>query len=103
MALPAYGAFVAYQHFWAERWRSTGTYGFLQANTTDLAQSSSNPAPLFKQTQYAEGNVMYSPGHGFTIGAALLWGQYIEKDGALGNAFRLNFVLQYDLVNLGNW
>lgn len=103
VALPAYGAFVAYQHFWAERWRSTGTYGFLQANTTDLAQSSSNPAPLFKQTQYAEGNVMYSPGHGFTIGAALLWGQYIEKDGALGNAFRLNFVLQYDLVNLGNW
>lgn len=103
VAQPTYGAYVAYQHFWTERWRSTGTYGFLQTNTTDLAQSSNNPAPLFKQTQYAEGNVMYSPGHGFTIGAALLWGQHTQKDGALGDAFRLNFVLQYDLVNLGNW
>ena len=46
---------------------------------------------------------MFSPGHGFTVGAALLWGQHTEKDGARGDAFRLNFVLQYDLVNLGNW
>lgn len=103
VALPTYGVYVAYQHFWTERWRSTATYGYLQVNTTDLAQTSSNPTTLFSNTQYAEGNLMYSPGAGFTIGAALLWGQHTEKDGARGDAFRLNFVLQYDLVNLGNW
>lgn len=103
VALPAYGGYVAYQHFWTDRWRSTATYGFLKVNTTDLAQTNTNPTTLFSQTQYAEGNLMYSPGHGFTVGAALLWGQHTEKDGARGDAFRLNFVLQYDLVNLGNW
>jgi hypothetical protein len=102
VALPAYGAYVAYQHFWAERWRSTATYGFFKVNTTDLAPTSTNPTPLYSSTQYAEANLMYSPGHGFTIGGAILWGQHTQKDGSLGDAFRLNFVLQYDLVHLEN-
>ena len=42
-ALPAFGGFAAYQHFWAERWRSTFTYGYLQVSTTDLASTSTNP------------------------------------------------------------
>ncbi len=103
VALPTYGAYVAYQHFWAERWRSTATYGYLKVNSTDLAQTSANPTTLFSHTQYAEANLMYRPGAGFTVGAAVLWGQHELKDGSRGDAVRLNFVLQYDLVNLGNW
>ena len=105
IALPAYGAYAAYQHFWAEKWRSTVTYGYLHVNTTNVAGPSvtGNSNTAFKSSQYAEGNLMYSPGAGFTVGAGLLWGQHVEKDGSRGDAFRLNFVLQYDLVNLGNW
>lgn len=58
---------------------------------------------LFSHTQYAEANLMYRPGAGFTVSAAVLWGQHELKDGSRGDAVRLNFVLQYDLVNLGNW
>jgi len=79
VAQPTYGGHIAYQHFWAERWRSTVTYGFLKVNTTDLAQTSANPAPLFSQTQYFEGNLIWSPGAGFKLGAALLWGQHTLK------------------------
>lgn len=94
-ALPTYGGYAAYQHFWNEKWRSTATYGYLRVNTTNFAQPTD-----FKQTQYAEGNLMYRPGAGFTIGAAVLWGEHVQKDGGRADVFRLNFVLQYDLVDL---
>ena len=54
----------------------------------------------FKKTQYSEGNLMYRPGAGFTIGAALLWGEHVVADGSRADVFRLNFVFQYDLVDL---
>lgn len=105
IALPAYGAYISYQHFWGERWRSALTYGYLRVNTTNIAAPNitNNSNTSFKTTQYAEANLMYSPGAGFTVGAGLLWGQHTEKTDQRGDAFRLNFVLQYDLVNLANW
>ena len=105
VALPTWSAYGSYQHFWAERWRSTVTYGYLHVNTTSITSPTltGNPNSDFKSTQYSEANLMYSPGAGFTIGAGLLWGQHVIKDGERGDPFRLNFVLQYDLVNLGNW
>lgn len=105
VALPTWGAYGSYQHFWAERWRSAVTYGYLHVNTTNIASPTltGNSNTSFKSTQYAEANLMYSPGAGFTTGVGLLWGQHTEKTGERGDAFRLNFVLQYDLVNLGNW
>jgi len=105
VALPTWGAYGSYQHFWAERWRSAVTYGYLHVNTTNLASPTitGNSNTDFKSTQYAEANLMYSPGAGFTTGVGLLWGQHTLKTEQRGDAFRLNFVLQYDLVNLGNW
>ena len=94
-ALPTYGGFVAYQHYWDERWRSTATYGYLRVNQANGALPSD-----FKETQYAEGNLMFRPGGGFTIGAALLYGQHVVVDGSRADVFRLNFVFQYDLVNI---
>lgn len=96
-AIPMYGGFLAYQHFWNDQWRSTATYGFLHANNY------SGAAPgTFKQTQYAEGNLMYRPGAGFTIGGAVLWGDHAVQDGSRADVWRMHFVLQYDLVDLGN-
>lgn len=105
VALPAWGVFGSYQHFWAERWRSSFTYGYLHVSTTDIASPAltNNSNSNFTSTQYSEANLMYSPGAGFTVGAGLLWGQHTVKNGDRGDDIRLNFVLQYDLVNLGNW
>lgn len=93
-AQPAYGGYASVQHYWAEKWRSAFTYSFFQLNSTSL-----QPANTFKQTQYAEGNLMYSPGAGFTMGLGLLWGQRVDKGGDHGDDIRLDFVLQYDLVH----
>ena len=94
-AQPAYGGHAALQHFWSEKWRSTVTYGFLQVNTTDLS-----PANTYKRTQYTDWNLMYSPGDRFTIGGGVVWGQRVDKNGESGEGFRINIVVQYDLVSL---
>jgi hypothetical protein len=94
-AQPAYGGFASLQHFWSEKWRSNVTYGFLQVNTTDLS-----PANTYKRTQYTDWNLMYSPGERFTVGGGLIWGQRVDKNDVSGEGFRINIVLQYDLVSL---
>jgi hypothetical protein len=94
-AQPAYGGFASLQHFWTEKLRSNVTYGFLQVNTTDLS-----PANTYKKTQYTDWNLMYSPGERFTIGGGLIWGQRVDKNNVSGEGFRINFVVQYDLVSL---
>ena len=94
-AQPAYGGFASLQHFWSEKWRSNVTYGFLQVNTTDLS-----PANTYKRTQYTDWNLMYSSGEGFTVGGGLIWGQRVDKNDVSGEGFRINIVMQYDLVSL---
>ena len=94
-AQPAYGDHTSIQHWWNQNWRSNITYGFLKVNTTDLS-----PADTYSRTQYFDANLMYSPGHRFTVGGGLMWGQHVDKNNASGEGFRINFVLQYDLVSL---
>jgi hypothetical protein len=43
---------------------------------------------------------MYSPGDRFTIGGGVVWGQRVDKNGESGEGFRINIVVQYDLVSL---
>jgi outer membrane murein-binding lipoprotein Lpp len=94
-AQPAYGGYAAIQHFWTDNWRSTITYGFLHISTTETS-----PANTYKQTQYLDGNLMYSPREGFTVGLGVIWGQRVNKDDVSGEGLRVNLLLKYDLVSL---
>lgn len=94
-AQPLYGGYAAIQHFWNEHWRSTVTYGYLQVSTTERS-----PADTYKRTQYLDCNLMYTPSDGITIGGGFLWGQRVNKNDVLGEGFRINFLVKYDLVRL---
>jgi hypothetical protein len=94
-AQPAYGGFASLQHFWTDKLRSNVTYGFLQVNTTNLS-----PADTYFKTQYTDWNLMYSPADRFTFGGGVIWGQRVDKNNVSGEGWRINFVLQYDLVSL---
>lgn len=92
---PAYGGYAAVQHFWNDQWRSTVTYGFLQVGTTETS------APdTYKRTQYVDCNLMFSPVEGITFGGGFLWGQRVNKNNVSGEGFRINFLVQYDLIKL---
>jgi hypothetical protein len=92
---PAYGGHTSIQHWWNENWRSNLTYGFLKVNTTDLS-----PPDTYSKTQYFDVNLLYSPRHRFTVGGGLIWGQRVDKNNVSGEGWRINFVVQYDLVSL---
>jgi hypothetical protein len=94
-AQPAYGGHASIQHWWNDKWRSNLTYGYLKVNTTDLS-----PGNTYNRTQYFDGNLMYSPGNRFTVGGGIIWGQRVDKNNVAGEGFRINFVVQYDLVSL---
>ena len=95
VAQPAYGGHASIQHWWNDKWRSNLTIGYVKVNTTDLS-----PANTYDKSQYFDGNLMYSPGDRFTVGGGLIWGQRVDKNNVMGEGYRINLVLQYDLEAL---
>jgi len=92
VAIPAFGAYGAYQHYWNQHWRSTATYGYVRLNTVY------GQAPdAFHSSQYAAGNVIWNIRDTISVGAELLYGTNLEKNGAKGNATRFQMAIQYDL------
>ena len=91
--LPLYGGLVAYEHYWTESLRSTVTYGHLRTDTYYLPFDGA-----FKSSEYAAANLIWVVKGGLTVGAELLYGNHFIKDGSQGNATRLQFSFQYDIV-----
>ena len=97
VAIPAFGAYGAYQHYWNQHWRSTATYGYVRLNTVY-----SQTPDAFHSSQYAAGNVIWNVRDTVSVGAELLYGTHLEKSGAKGNATRLQIAIQYDLFPTRN-
>jgi hypothetical protein len=97
VAIPAFGAYGAYQHYWNQHWRSTATYGYVRLNTLY-----SQPPDAFHSSQYAAGNVIWNIRDAISVGAELLYGAHLQKSGANGNATRLQMAIQYDLFPTHN-
>ncbi|HQN95729.1 MAG TPA: DcaP family trimeric outer membrane transporter [Thermoanaerobaculales bacterium] len=91
--IPVFAPYIGYTHQWAERWRTTGTYGYVSADTPP----SLGPLAL-KSTQYFSLNLIWqfsSPGR---VGLELLRGTKETANGAEGEANRAAFVVKYDLI-----
>jgi hypothetical protein len=97
VAIPAFGAYGAYQHYWNKHWRSTATYGYVRLNTV-----SGQASDAFRSSQYAAGNVIWIIRDTISLGAELLYGTHLEKSAAKGNATRLQIAIQYDLFPTRN-
>jgi hypothetical protein len=93
-ALPALGAYVAYQHYWKrdptsffgktgilKDLRSTLILGYTQVDTYDFQEDDA-----YRRTKRVTLNVLWSPIPEIDLGFELLWGERMNKDGERGNA-----------------
>lgn len=85
------GGFVAYQHWWSERTRSTFNASFLDL---DLP-SGFNPLAYSYGYRFS-GNVVITPIRDFTIGAELNYDTIETFDGSQGEGLRLEIVTRFD-------
>ena len=91
-ALPAFGGFAAYQHYWNPRWRSTVTYGYVRVQ--NLATQSPE---AFHSSQYAAANLIWKIRDTISVGAEFLYGTHVQNNRADAAATRLQLSIQYAL------
>jgi len=91
-ALPYLGVMVGYTHGWAEKWRSTATYGLVNINN----EISQGPT-AYHRTQYASLNLMWQPLKLLTVGVEGLYGHKEAQSGATGADWRIQFGVVYSL------
>jgi hypothetical protein len=100
-----WGAWAAYQHFWTETVRSTGTFSILTLNdefvsrgltpSVDVDDPGNTQYGRLLQARYASINVVWSPNPTFTLGIEYMYGhRFITGDsvpaGATSNAGQAN-------------
>lgn len=85
------GAFAGYQHFWADRWRSTVTASFF-----DLDQPNGAGALSFDNAERFSANLFYTPVDGVTLGLEGIYNTIETVDGSDGEGIRTEFVGRFD-------
>jgi hypothetical protein len=84
VALEVASAYMAYEHSWKPRLRSTGTVGLVWVNNLDVQE----PEAL-KRTERFSLNLMWSPIPRLDIVVEYLWGRRVNFDGQSGKAGQL--------------
>jgi len=82
--------FLAYQHWWSDRFRSTLMYGISRIDNVEGQSAAS-----IHETENASANLIFSPAPGFGIGLEYLWGRRENKDGHEGKDPRVQFGIQF--------
>ena len=85
-ALPVWGVAVGYTHAWADKWKSTVSYGYADVDT-----EASNGQFAFDHSNYVSGNLIYQWSPSFRLGVEYLYGTKEVRNGASHNGQRLNF------------
>jgi hypothetical protein len=85
-AIPVFGWFVSYEHWWSSHFNSTFVYGALDADN----RAAQTP-DAFDRSQYASANLVWTPAERWLFGVEVLWGERVDKDGAEGTDFRTQF------------
>jgi len=94
-ALPLFGPYFGYQHYWARTVRSTATFGFVQLQNTAF-----QPGDTFHKSTYSSANVIWNAVGNMDFGVEFLYGWVAQKDGAKANAPRIQFSGRYTFVKL---
>jgi len=89
-ALPAFGGYVGFQHFWNDKWSSQVVASILQVDN-----SAGQGPTAFHQTKYLSVNAVYSPTSVFSLGLEVLYGDNEQNDGASDHATRLQAGFQF--------
>ena len=94
-ALPLFGPYIGYQHYWTRSVRSTATFGFLQVQNTAFQLGNT-----YHKSTYSSANVIWNAVGSLNFGAEFLYGWVEQKDGARANAPRIQFSGRYTFVKL---
>jgi hypothetical protein len=89
-----WGGFVAYQHYWSDRWRSTFSVSAAGADnpgTNDFVGSDG----LAKKYQSAHLNLSWLPAPKLAIGGELIFASKELEDGRDGDMSRVQFSVKY--------
>ena len=89
-AIPVFGWFASYEHWWSKQFTSTLVYGAL-----DVDNRAAQPPDSFDKTQYASANLVWMPTERWLFGVEALWGKRVDKDGADGTDFRTQFTTRF--------
>lgn len=73
-ALPIFGGYLAFQHWWSKRMRSTFITSLVNIDNFDFQNPTS-----YKQTQRASANFIWSPISSLDLGAEFLWGKRVNE------------------------
>lgn len=92
-ALRSAGGFVAYQHFWSERWNSSLVYGMLEVDN-EAGQADD----ALHRDEYGSINLIWSPTRTFNTGIEVLHGKLEHKDGSEDEATRIQLSFQASLL-----
>ncbi len=88
--LEVFSGYVAYQHWWQEKLRSTLTYGWVDVDNLDFQDD-----PAYARTDRAIINLLWSPVTRIDVGGELLWGRRENKDGTSATARQIQFGAKY--------
>jgi len=89
-----YGAFLAYEHYWSERWRSTFSYSMAGADNPDTSDFGGADG-LAKEYRSLHANLNWLPAPKLSIGGELVLASKELEDGRDGDMSRLQFAVKY--------
>ena len=89
-ALDAWAVVLGFEHHWSDLFTSTISGGY-----AGLDNEPSQPSDAIKSARSFHANLIYSPHRLISIGGELMWGQRRNKNGAKGDATRLQFSIKY--------
>jgi len=90
VALPAFGAFVGWNHRFTKCFQSNLVYGVAR-----ISNSAGQTSDAFHRSDYFSGNMIWSPLPKLDLGLEALWGSRQDKNDARGEAVRLQFSTTY--------
>jgi hypothetical protein len=88
--LSTFGGYIAYQHWWKRRLRSTLTISNVYVDNV-----SSQPPNAYKSTERISGNLIWSPTQNVDLGGEFLWGRRTNKNDDKANATQLQMTAIY--------
>jgi hypothetical protein len=84
------GAFVAYHHWWTNKFRSEFVYGVVSVDTLVI-----QPPGALERTTYALANLLYRPFRRMDFGIEYYWGERENRSGQTGHANRLMLAVNF--------
>jgi DcaP outer membrane protein len=94
-ALPVFGTYGSYQHYWMPSVRSSATFSFVEVQNTAF-----QPANTYHKGTYSSANLIWNAVGSLDLGAEFIYGWVEEKSGAHANAPRFQFTGRYTFVKL---